>query len=88
MMNGVSQFVWTPIYAVLIISLLLWTSYNHIAKVFKWLTLILFAYIIAAFLAHPDWRAVLRSTFVPHVQWSSKYGIIILTRAYCSPRKC
>lgn len=73
MMTGLSQYVWTPIYAVVIVSLLFWTSYRHIAKIFKWLTLILFAYIIAAFLAHPDWRAVLRSTFVPHVQWSSNY---------------
>ena len=73
MMTGVSQYIWTPIFAVLIISLLFWTSYSRIARIFKWLTLILFAYIIAAFLAHPDWGAVLRSTFVPHIQWSSKY---------------
>jgi NRAMP (natural resistance-associated macrophage protein)-like metal ion transporter len=73
MITGVSQYIWTPIFAVLIISLLFWTSYSRIAKIFKWLTLILFAYIIAAFLAHPDWGAVLRSTFVPHVQWSSNY---------------
>ena len=65
MVTGISHFVWTPIYALLIISLLFWTSYSHIAKIFKWLTLVLFAYIIAAFLAHPDWRAVLRSTFIP-----------------------
>jgi NRAMP (natural resistance-associated macrophage protein)-like metal ion transporter len=73
MMTGVSSFVWTPVYAVLIISLLFWTSYRFIARVFKWLTLVLFAYIIAAFLAHPDWSTVLRSTFVPHVEWSSAY---------------
>jgi NRAMP (natural resistance-associated macrophage protein)-like metal ion transporter len=73
MMTGISQYIWTPIFAVLIISLLFWTSYSRIAKIFKWLTLIMFAYIIAAFLAHPDWGAVFRSTFVPHVQWSSKY---------------
>lgn len=73
MMTGISQYIWTPIYAALIISLLFWTSYSRIAKIFKWLTLILFAYIIAAFLARPDWGAVLRSTFVPHVQWSSNY---------------
>jgi NRAMP (natural resistance-associated macrophage protein)-like metal ion transporter len=73
MMTGVSQYIWTPIYALLIISLLFWTSYSRIAKIFKWLTLILFAYIIAAFLSHPDWGAVLRSTFVPHIQWSSNY---------------
>jgi NRAMP (natural resistance-associated macrophage protein)-like metal ion transporter len=73
MVTGVNSLVWTPIYAILIISLLFWTSYRFIAKVFKWLTLVLFAYVITAFLAHPDWRAVLYSTFVPHVEWSSAY---------------
>src|SRR6267378_998253 len=73
MVTGVSGLVWTPLYAALIISLLFWTSYHLIAKVFKWLTLVLFAYVIAAFLSHPDWRVVLRSTFIPHVQWSSNY---------------
>jgi NRAMP (natural resistance-associated macrophage protein)-like metal ion transporter len=73
MMTGISQYFWTPIFAGVIISLLFWTSYSRIAKIFKWLTLILFAYIIAAFLARPDWGAVLRSTFVPHIQWSSSY---------------
>jgi NRAMP (natural resistance-associated macrophage protein)-like metal ion transporter len=73
MVTGVSSLVWTPIYATLIISLLFWTSYSSIAKVFKWLTLVLFAYVITAFLAHPNWRAVLHSTFVPQVEWSSAY---------------
>ena len=73
MITGIKSLVWTPIYAVLITSLLFWTSYQFIARVFKWLTLVLFAYVIAAFLAQPDWAAVLRSTFIPHVEWSSAY---------------
>jgi len=73
MVTGVNSLVWTPIYATLIISLLFWTSYSFIARVFKWLTLVLFAYVITAFLAHPDWRAVLHATFVPHMEWSSAY---------------
>lgn len=73
MVTGVTSLVWTPIYATLIISLLFWTSYSFIARVFKWLTLVLFSYVIAAFLAHPNWRAVLHATFVPHVEWSSAY---------------
>jgi NRAMP (natural resistance-associated macrophage protein)-like metal ion transporter len=73
MITGISSFVWTPLYATLIISLLFWTSYSFIAKIFKWLTLVLFAYIIAAFLAHPEWRKVFHSTLVPHVEWSSAY---------------
>ena len=73
MVTGVNSLVWTPVYATLIISLLFWTSYSFIARVFKWLTLVLFAYVITAFLAHPNWRAVLHATFVPHVEWSSAY---------------
>src|SRR6266850_3012013 len=73
MVTGVNSLIWTPIYAPLIISLLFWTSYRFIARVFKWLTLVLFAYVIAALLAHPDWRTVLHSTVVPHVEWSSAY---------------
>jgi|SRR5882724_2092411 len=73
MMTGVNSLVWTPLYAALIISLLFWTSYRFIARTFKWLTLVLFAYVAAAFLARPDWGAVVRSTFVPHIEWSSTY---------------
>jgi NRAMP (natural resistance-associated macrophage protein)-like metal ion transporter len=73
MVTGVSTFFWTPFYAVLITSLLFWTSYSVIAKTFKWLTLTLFAYVIAAFLAHPDWRGVALSTFIPHIEWSADY---------------
>jgi NRAMP (natural resistance-associated macrophage protein)-like metal ion transporter len=73
LVTGVNSLVWTPIYAALIVSLLFWTSYSFIAKVFKGLTLVLFAYVVAAFLAHPNLRAVLHSTFVPHVEWSSAY---------------
>ena len=73
MMTGIDAKFWTPIYALLIIALLFFSSFRFIARVFKWLTLILFAYIVTAFLSKPDWRAVLSATFVPHVQWSSAF---------------
>jgi Mn2+/Fe2+ NRAMP family transporter len=48
-------------------------SYHAIARVFKWLTLVLFAYVIAAFFAHPDWGAVAHATFVPRLEWSHPF---------------
>ncbi|MGC4050537.1 MAG: divalent metal cation transporter [Paludibaculum sp.] len=42
-------------------------------RIFKWLTLALFAYVAAAILAHPDWVAVLRATLIPSVQWTATY---------------
>jgi NRAMP (natural resistance-associated macrophage protein)-like metal ion transporter len=73
MVTGIQSMYWTPVYAVVIASFLIWSSYYTIARVFKWFTLVLFAYVAAAFLAKPDWTAVLYSTFIPHFEMSSKY---------------
>jgi NRAMP (natural resistance-associated macrophage protein)-like metal ion transporter len=73
MVTGISTFFWTPFYALVMTSLLFWTTYRVIARTFKWLTLTLFAYVIAAFLAQPDWRAVATSTIFPHIEWSASY---------------
>src|SRR5207248_7554074 len=69
---------WTPVYAAVIVSLLVWSSYRRIARYFKWLTLVLFAYIGAAFLSHPDWKAIAISTLSPHVEWSSEYLSVLV----------
>src|SRR6516162_5512747 len=52
MVTGVPSSWLTPVFAALIIAALFLTSYRTIARVFKWLTLVLFAYVITAFLAH------------------------------------
>jgi NRAMP (natural resistance-associated macrophage protein)-like metal ion transporter len=53
--------------ALAILALQIWGSYRLIARVFKWLTLALFAYIGSAILARPDWGEVLRATFIPTI---------------------
>lgn len=59
--------------AVAIVVLQIWGSYRLIMKIFKWLTLSLFAYVIAAFLAKPDWWEVAKATFVPQISFTSEY---------------
>ena len=59
--------------AIAIVVLQIWGSYRLIMKIFKWLTLSLFAYVIAAFLAKPDWYAVARATFLPQISFTSEY---------------
>lgn len=78
MVTGIPSYWWTPFFAIFITALLVWTSYKFIARVFKWLTLVLFAYVITAFLAHPDWSAVLHATFIPHVTWTRTYMAILV----------
>jgi NRAMP (natural resistance-associated macrophage protein)-like metal ion transporter len=78
MITGIPAYYWTPFFAALITGLLFWTSYRTIARVFKWLTLVLFAYVITAFLAHPDWAAVVRATFIPHIEWNRDYIAVLV----------
>ncbi len=78
MMTGVSGLWWTPFIAGFLVAMLLWTSYRVIARIFKWLTLVLFAYVITAFLAKPDWSQVLRATFLPGMHWSSEYLSVLV----------
>lgn len=80
LITGVPSEWCTPAYAVLILGLMIWSSYRTIARIFKWFTVALLAYILAAFLARPDFRAVFESTFIPTIQWSSAY---LATLASC-----
>jgi Mn2+/Fe2+ NRAMP family transporter len=75
---GVHPYVGTPFFAFLIIGLLIWTSYRTIARIFKWMTLTLFAYVITAFLAHPDWSQVMHATLIPHPEWTRSYISVLV----------
>jgi NRAMP (natural resistance-associated macrophage protein)-like metal ion transporter len=64
--------------ALVIVALQIWTHYDTIVKIFKWLTLTLFAYIAAAILAKPHWGEALKATFVPHVRFDHEYLTTVL----------
>ena len=76
---AINMFVPIPIWAmvvpiaVAILVLQIWGSYRLIVKIFKWLTLSLFAYVIAAFLAHPNWGEVIWATFLPKITFDGQY---------------
>src|SRR5947209_16763419 len=52
-------------------------SYNLIKKIFRWLALVLLAYVAAAFLAKPDLVLVLKGTFIPHIRFE-KHSLSLL----------
>lgn len=78
LITGIRPFIWIPFYAFVIIALLFWTSYKLIARIFKWMTLVLFAYVLASFYAHVDWRHALVVTFVPHLEWSRGFLAVLV----------
>ncbi len=73
MLTGLDSRLWMPLCALAIIAALVFISYRRVAQIFKWLTLVLFAYVLSAFLAKPDWSEVLRATVVPGFEWNAAY---------------
>lgn len=57
----------------LVLALQLFTSYSFIFRVFKYLTVVLFAYVIALFLSHPNTMSVLVATVTPHVSLDAAF---------------
>jgi NRAMP (natural resistance-associated macrophage protein)-like metal ion transporter len=78
MVTHVPSAVWVPVYAGVIVSLLIWSSYRAIARIFKWLTLVLGAYVVTAFVAHVDWKLALHATLVPHMEWSRPFFAMLV----------
>jgi NRAMP (natural resistance-associated macrophage protein)-like metal ion transporter len=78
LITGIRSLIWIPFYGLLITGLLFWTSYKLIAKFFKWLTLVLFAYVLTSFFARVDWRHALAVTFVPHLEWTRGFLAVLV----------
>jgi NRAMP (natural resistance-associated macrophage protein)-like metal ion transporter len=78
LMTGIRSLIWIPVYALFILGILFWASYKRIAGIFKWLTIVLFAYVFASFYAHVDWRHALAVTFVPHIELSRGFAAVLV----------
>ncbi len=59
--------------AAIIVALVTLASYRVLARLFKWLTLSLFAYVAASFFAHPSFAQVARGTLVPTISLDSGF---------------
>lgn len=53
-------------------------SYMLLRKIFRWLALVLFAYVGAALMARPDAREVVRGTFVPSIAWDAEFVAMLV----------
>ena len=73
MLTGVLTVVSVPVLGLVILLATIYTTYATFARSLKWLTAVLFAYVVTAFLARPDWRQVAVATFVPRLRWDSVY---------------
>lgn len=72
-------FVWCLILlTAVVLGLVIFLTYSTYAKVLKWLTLALFAYVAVVFAVKVDWAVVINHTFVPHITWSKEFVMMLV----------
>ncbi len=63
LLSGISSHFYVVIFGAGIGFSIVRFRYHQIANILKWLALSLFAYVITAFIIHPDWSLVVKQTF-------------------------
>ncbi len=77
-MFGVSKYISVPVAAFTVWLLIVGGSYKRVQRVFLALSLVFITYIVAAFLADPDWESALTSTVIPHVVGESSFVSLVI----------
>jgi Mn2+/Fe2+ NRAMP family transporter len=75
---GVSRYISVPIAAVALWYLVIFGSYARVEKIFLLMTLVFFAYPIAAILGGPDWGAVAKGATIPTIRFEKEYVFILV----------
>jgi Mn2+/Fe2+ NRAMP family transporter len=75
---GGSRYWAVPLSAVILWRLVIGGNYGQVEKIFIAMTLVFFAYPVAAFLAGPDWGAVARGTFLPTIHRDPDYLLLFV----------
>lgn len=73
---GVSKYLSVPISALAIWALVLFGSYRYAERIFLVLSLVFFAYPVAAVLSHPRWGTVTGQLVWPHFLGSSRFLLL------------
>jgi NRAMP (natural resistance-associated macrophage protein)-like metal ion transporter len=69
----VPAFAFSIFFTILLMYCIVFFSYRKITTILKWLCIVLFSYIIIPFLTHPDWKGILKNTFIPSFENSIDY---------------
>lgn len=78
-MFGVTKYIAVPVAAVAVWLLIVGGSYKRVEKVFLILSLVFLTYVVAAFLAHPNWEDAAVSTIVPHVVSDQSFVSLVIS---------
>jgi NRAMP (natural resistance-associated macrophage protein)-like metal ion transporter len=69
----IPSFVFSLIFTIILMVTIVIFPYQKIAAILKWLCLSMFLYLIVPFIVHVDWKQVLISTLIPHIELSKDF---------------
>lgn len=75
---GVSKYISVPVAGVVVWLLVMGGSYKRVEKIFLAISCVFVTYIVAAFLAQPDWQAVGIASIVPHFQGDAQFISLVI----------
>jgi len=75
---GISKYVAVPLAAFVVWGVVVRGTYVVVERLLLVFSLVYFAYPVSAWLSHPDWRLAVTHTFLPDVNDSSEYVVMII----------
>ncbi len=76
-LTGFSSHIFVIVFGLGISIAIIRFRYYQLANILKWLALTLFAYIITAFLIHPDWNIVAKLSFTPSIPSKEGWATLV-----------
>jgi Mn2+/Fe2+ NRAMP family transporter len=75
---GISKYLAVPLAAATVWRLVVGGTYGRVEKIFLAMTLVFFAYPLAAVVAHPNWGEVARGAFIPSLRTDPDYILLFV----------
>lgn len=65
-------------FTILLLGLIIYLPYQKIASILKYLCIVMLVYFIVPFLYHQDFKAIIKATFVPEIQFNENFIAILV----------
>ncbi len=75
---GISKYISVPVIAIVVWVLVTRGNFSAVEKVLLALSAVFLSYIIAGFMAKPDWGTVIKATFIPQFTWSGPFVSLVI----------
>ncbi len=73
---GFSKYLMVPLGALSIWILVIKGNYKFVERILLFACLLYFGYVLSGFMSKPNWPDVLKSTFIPQIQWNPEFIIL------------